>query len=118
MLVSPMGELREQESQGHSTEYMDCRLSLFSAQHGKCAVSGNEFVNATEIVCWLKKPKKTGGEERYQNMVLIHVRYIHLLQDLSQNKLKAECQTIKITAKELKKVNSLREQAEPPAIEK
>jgi len=116
--MSIMGELREQDSHGHSTEYMDCRLSLFSAQHGKCAVCGEEFANVSEIVCWLKKSKETGGEERYQNMVLIHERYIPLLQDTFQNKLKAECQTIKITAKELKRVNNLREQAELPAIEK
>ena len=116
--MSIMGELREQDSHGHSTEYMDCRLSLFSAQHGKCAVCGEEFANVSEIVCWLKKSKETGGEERYQNMVLIHERYIPLLQDTFQNKLKVECQTIKITAKELKKVNNLREQAELPAIEK
>lgn len=116
--MSIMGELREQDSHGHSTEYMDCRLSLFSAQHGKCAVCGEEFANVSEIVCWLKKSKETGGEERYQNMVLIHERYIPLLQDTFQNKLKVECQTIKITAKELKRVNNLREQAELPAIEK
>jgi len=115
--MSVMGELREQKSQGHCTEYMDCRLSLFSAQHGKCAICGDEFVSAKDITCWLKKPKKTGGEERYQNMVLLHERYIPLLQDISQDILKAECQSIKITAKELKKINSLRERAELPAIE-
>lgn len=115
--MSILGELREQESNGHSMEFMDCRLSLFSAQHGKCAVNGEEFTDATEIACWLKKPKDAGGEERYQNMVLLHERYIPLLQDLPQPELKAECRTIKVTAKELKKINSLRERAELPAIE-
>ncbi len=115
--MSVMGELREQNSHGHCTEYMDCRLSLFSAQHGKCAICGDEFVSAKDIACWLKKPKNTGGKERYQNMVLLHERYIPLLQDISQDILKAECQTIKLTAKELTKINCLRERAELPAIE-
>ena len=115
--MSILGELREQESKGHCMEFMDCRLSLFSAQHGKCAINGEEFTDATEIACWLKKPKDAGGEERYRNMVLLHKRYIPLLQDLPQPELKAECQTIKVTAKELKKINSLRERAELPAIE-
>lgn len=115
--TSILGELREQFSNGHCTEFMDCRLSLFSAQHGKCAVNGEEFTDATEIACWLKKPKDAGGEERYQNMVLLHERYIPLLQDIPLAELKAECRTIKVTAKELKKINGLRERAELPAIE-
>ena len=115
--MSIFRELREQESKGHCMEFMDCRLSLFSAQHGKCAINGEEFTDATEIACWLKKPKDAGGEERYRNMVLLHKRYIPLLQDLPQPELKVECRTIKVTAKELKKINSLRERAELPAIE-
>lgn len=115
--MSMLGKLREQCSNGHCTEFMDCRLSLFSAQHGKCAVNGEEFTDATEIACWLKKPKDAGGEERYQNMVLLHERYIPLLQDIPLPDLRAECRTIKVTAKELKKINGLRERAELPAIE-
>ena len=43
--------LRSMASGGHSTEYADSRISLFSAQGGKCAVSGEEFGSASEIAC-------------------------------------------------------------------
>ena len=36
--------LRENPPQGHSLEYADCRLSLLSAQKGKCSVSGELLV--------------------------------------------------------------------------
>lgn len=36
--------LREHPPEGHSLEYADCRLSLLSAQKGKCAVSGEWFL--------------------------------------------------------------------------
>ena len=35
--------LREHPPKGHSLEYADCRLSLLSAQKGKCAVSVGWF---------------------------------------------------------------------------
>ena len=110
-------ELREQVSNGHSTEYMDSRISLYSAQHGKCAISGDEFQSASDIAGWLKKPKDNGGEERYKNMILIHQRYIPLLQETSQHILKATTQSFEITNKMLVKINSLRKQANLSAID-
>ena len=113
---SILKDLREQTSNGHSTEYMDCRISLFSAQHGKCAISGEEFTDASRVVGWLKTPKDKGGFERYANMVLIHERYLQLLQDLGQQELKAIAKTINATKKMISKINRLREQAELSAI--
>lgn len=110
-------ELREQVSNGRSTEYMDSRISLYSAQHGKCAISGEEFQSASDIAGWLKKPKDNGGEERYKNMILIHKRYIPLLQETSQQILKATSQSFEITNKMLVKINSLRKQANLSAID-
>jgi len=113
---SILKDLREQTSNGHSTEYMDCRISLFSAQHGKCAISGEEFTDASRVVGWLKTPKDKGGFERYANMVLIHERYLQLLQDLGQQELKAIAKTINATKKMISKINRLREQAELSTI--
>lgn len=110
-------ELREQVSNGRSTEYMDSRISLYSAQHGKCAISGEEFQSAFDIAGWLKKPKDNGGEERYKNMILIHKRYIPLLQETSQQILKATLQSFEVTNKMLVKINSLRKQANLSAID-
>ena len=109
--------LRSMASGGHSTEYADSRISLFSAQGGKCAVSGEEFGSASEIACWLKKPKKNGGQERYQNMTLLHYRYLPLLETSDAAKLKALTKTLNMTKKQVSKVNRLREQAGLAAID-
>ena len=103
--------LREDTSNRHSTEYHDCKLSLFSAQKGKCAISGDEFTNATDIVAWLKTPKYMGGFERYKNMTLIHKKYLILLEKLPQAELKAYLKSLNVTKKMLGKINSLRERA-------
>ena len=103
--------LREDISVGHSTEYHDSKISLFSAQKGKCAVSGEEFVNAEHVAVWLKVPGPLGGFERYKNMVLIHKKYLVLLQELPQTAMKDLIKTLNVTKKMLTKINSLREQA-------
>lgn len=109
--------LRSQPSGGRSTELTDSRISLFSAQRGKCALCGELFENAADIVCWLKVPAEMGGKERYQNMILFHKRFLPILQDSPQNELKATADAFKATKELMLKVNSLREQAGLSAIE-
>lgn len=108
--------IRTQDSDGHSTEYMDCRLSLFSAQHGKCSICGEEFTTSDEIATWLKKPPEKGGLERYQNMVLIHKKYIPLLLAAPKEELKTLCKSLNLNKKMIGKINNLRKQAWLPAI--
>ena len=106
-----MYELKDDRSTNHSIELLDSRISLFSAQKGKCAICGEEFASARDVVCWLKKPKDQGGTERYKNMALIHRKYLPLLQNTFNDDLKALAKTLKVTAKTVSKINSLREQA-------
>lgn len=108
--------LREKISVGHSTEYHDSKISLFSAQKGKCAISGEEFADAEHVAVWLKVPRALSGFERYKNMVLIHKKYLILLQELPQAVIKDLIKTLNITKKMLVKINSLREQANLSAI--
>ena len=110
--------LRSQPSYGRRTELTDSTISLFSAQRGKCALSGELFENAADIVCWLKTPAELGGKERYQNMVLFHKRFLPLLQNLPQNELKTITDMLKPSKQLMLKVNSLREQAGLSAIGK
>ena len=109
--------VRSQPSDGQSTEFMDSRISLFSAQRGKCALSGEMFEDAADIVCWLKKPKELGGKEQYQNMLLFHRRFLPLLQKYPADALTAIASTLNLTKKLMLKINGLRLQAGLPAIE-
>ena len=108
--------LRENPPQGHSLEYADCRLSLLSAQKGKCSVSGELFLNPDNIVCHMKVPKEQGGHERYSNLVLLHRRYLPLLADQNATALKSICKQLAVTRKQLTKINSLRTAAKLVAI--
>lgn len=69
--VSLMLKLMRQPSFGYNAEYMDNRISLFSAQWGKCAVTGRDFRTLDEIHCHHRIPKENGGGDEYGNLVLL-----------------------------------------------
>ena len=97
-------------------EYADCRLSLLSAQKGKCAVSGEWFLQPDSIAFHMKVPKEQGGHERYSNLVLLHRRYLPLLTDQDATVLKSICKQLTVTRKQLTKINNLRAAAKLAAI--
>ena len=82
--VTQMLALMRQPLYGRSAEYADNRISLFSAQWGKCAVTGRAFQSLADIHCHHKNPRERGGSDRYENLVLVcepaH-RLIHATQD-------------------------------------
>lgn len=104
-----MSEMISQKMTNHSLEYMDCRQSLFSAQKGKCSVSGEEFVSVGEVGVCLKKPKELGGKEQYNNMVLVKKKYLPLILEEDEQKLQEYLNAIKPEKKHLAKINKLRE---------
>lgn len=106
---SIMSEMISQKMNNHSVEYMDCRQSLFSAQKGKCSVSGEEFVNAEEVGCCLKNPKELGGKEQYNNMVLVKKKYLPLILEEDNQGLQEKLNAINPDKKHLAKINRLRE---------
>lgn len=60
-----------------SLEYSDNRLSKYSMQKGKCAVSGL-FLTAQEVHCHHILPRSLGGTDEFRNLVIVH-KYIHRL---------------------------------------
>ena len=53
-----------------SAVYNDNRISLYCAQFGKCAVTG-EMLNIGDIHCHHKLPRYLGGTDEYKNLVIV-----------------------------------------------
>lgn len=94
-----------------SAEYADNRISLFSAQWGKCAVTGKEFPCVADIHCYHKIPRKNGGTDQYENLILVlepvHKR-IHATQ---KGTIRKYLGILGLNKKQLNKLNLLREEA-------
>ena len=94
-----------------SAEYADNRISHFSAQWGKCAVTGREFRTTADIHCHHILPREYGGDDKYENLALVLVsvhKLIHATQKDTVAKLLSE---LNLKREQLKKLNQLREKA-------
>ena len=90
-----------------SIEFTDNKISLYAAQYGKCAVLG-VVLDIDDIHCHHKLPKKLGGKDNYQNLIIVHQdvhRLLHATQDETINRYLL---TLKLDKQQISKVNKLR----------
>ena len=96
---------------GRSVEYVDNRISLFSAQWGKCAITGKEFTSLDSIHCHHITPRSKGGTDKYQNLVLLLLPVHKLIHATQESTIAYYHNILKLDAKQLAKVNQYREKA-------
>ena len=98
-----------------SIEYNDNRISKFIAQYGKCAISGMEL-GKNDWHCHHKNPYRLSKDDSYLNLVILH-ESVHRLVHLKDNdKIKAIIKILKLSKKQMEKLNELRLQCHNQAI--
>ena len=90
-----------------SIEYNDNRLSLYSAQMGKCAVTG-KVLEIGDIYCHHKVPRHLGGTDKYDNLILVCRDAHKLIHAISPQTIAKLTELLNPTAKQQKKVDALR----------
>jgi len=91
-----------------SIEYNDNRISHYSGQLGKCAVTGRRLL-VDEIHCHHKIPLRLGGDDSYANLTIIHIDVHRLIHAVEKSTIQALLSKLQLTAYQLKRVNNLRE---------
>ena len=115
--VPLMLKLMRQPSFGYNAEYMDNRISLFSAQWGKCAVTGQDFRTMEEIHCHHKTPKEAGGGDEYGNLVLVREPVHRLVHAKEATVIARYSRLLNLDPKQLGILNKLRCLAGLPEID-
>ena len=91
-----------------SIEYMENRISRFVGQSGKCYITGMRLY-PDEVHCHHKIPLKLGGNDKYDNLIIVH-KDIHKL--IHSTNIKLILQSTKDwTIKSKSKFNQLRKYA-------
>lgn len=103
-----MGEMMQQSRYGKSAENMDNRISLFSAQWGKCAVTGKDFQTIEDIHCHHKRPKANGGTDKYANLVLVLTPVHRLIHAKTTEVIEKYLSILSLTGTQMAKLNKLR----------
>lgn len=115
--VKLLAQLMRQPAYGQSAEYADNRLSLFSAQWGKCAVTGREFQSTDEIHCHHRVPRMKGSTDAYENLTLVSDQVHRLIHATQAVTIRGYLSLLNLDANQLSKVNDLREEAGNAKIE-
>ena len=110
-------QLMKATAYSRSAEYMDNRISLFSAQQGKCAITGKPFECVTDIHCHHKRPRSLGGTEKYGNLVLVLAPVHELIHATNKSTIDSSLSSLKLNQQQLAKLNKLRILAEVKPIE-
>ena len=100
--------LRRQPLYGRTIEYADNRLSLYCAQHGKCAITGIEFTTTEQIHCHHKTPRSKGGTDKYDNLTLVLESVHKLIHAKNEDTIKAYMEMFKLNSNQKAKLNRLR----------
>ena len=103
-----MIQLMQQPLYKNSIEYSDNRISLFSAQWGKCAITGKPFKNTADIHCHHKKPKIQGGGDNYDNLILVLEPVHRLIHAVSDEAIQKYLQILNLNSEQILKLNELR----------
>lgn len=106
---------RTSYGQSNTMEYEDNRISKYFGQYGLCAISGLEL-SFSNWHCHHIVPKKLGGGDNYQNLILILDDLHHLIHAQTDATITRYMEITQPNADMLKKINELRAKVELQAI--
>ena len=113
--VSTMLWLMRNPVRGKSVEYADNRISLYAAQHGKCAITGIHM-DTHDIHCHHKQPVCLGGTDAYENLVLVCSAVHVIIHASCDESIEKYLKPLNLDKSKLAKLNKLRVMAEMPPI--
>jgi len=90
-----------------SIEYNDNRISHYSGQMGKCAVTGRRL-SREEIHCHHKKPICLGGDDSYANLTIISADIHRLVHSVNPEVIQKLQSALQLSEHQIGRVNSLR----------
>lgn len=91
-----------------SMEYMDNRITVYTAQKGKCRVMGTELT-LENMHCHHMKPISLGGTDEFKNLIYIRADVHRLIHATNIETIDKLLEQINPDTKQLSKINNLRQ---------
>ena len=105
--MATLHHLMRNPVQNRSIEYNDNRLSLYCAQQGRCAITG-QILEADDIHCHHKLPSHLGGRDNYANLVLVSKRVHRLIHATNPVTIQKYLDVLNLSPKQLGKLQQLK----------
>ncbi|MED3553870.1 group II intron reverse transcriptase/maturase [Cytobacillus praedii] len=90
-----------------SIEYLDNRLSRYSLQKGKCAIT-NMLLTVDVAHCHHKVPVFLGGTDSFSNLVMVHKLVHRLIHATNQDTINKYVKVLSLNTMQLRKLNQFR----------
>ena len=106
-LIKGIEHMLTQPLRNRSIEYKDNRISVFTKQQGKCAITG-ELLDKTNLHCHHRVPRGQDGTDEFSNLICITDGIHELIHTNDYRRIGTWIRYYKLTKKQIKKVNELR----------
>ncbi len=100
-------KLMKSKLPNRTVEYMDNRLSVYSKQKGKCAVTTN-ILFAEDVNCHHITPSELNGTDEFSNLVIIHKDIHRLIHATKQETIDKYMRLLNLSKAQLNKINKYR----------
>ena len=108
--TSPLIQIMGQVQPNRSIQFVDNQLSLFAAQYGRCAVTG-EQLTAHTLYTHHKKPTELGGTDEYRNLMIVKLEVHALIHAENPRQVRTLLDTLNLNQEQTVKINKLRKLA-------
>lgn len=108
--IDIINQLMNMNNPDESIEFRDNRVSKYSSQRGRCRVT-KEFLELADIYCHRIIPKKLGGKDNFQNLVIIHRNIHQLIHENDKARDTLLVMEMRITGTQLEIINQFRKKA-------
>ncbi|MBN8202641.1 group II intron reverse transcriptase/maturase [Bacillus sp. NTK034] len=102
-----LAKLMKANIPNRSIEYLDNRLSKYSMQKGKCAIT-NMLLTADVAHCHHKLPVSLGGTDSFANLVFVHKTVHRLIHAIKPETINKYIKILSLNAAQIRKLNQLR----------
>ena len=113
--ISIIHQLIVEETTNENVELSDNIISLYCAQCGKCAITGDVLIPG-EFICHHKLPKELGGDDTYKNLILVKNDVHSLIHATEDKTINEYMDLLNITKPMINKINILRKKAKLETI--
>lgn len=108
--IDIINQLMNMNNPDESIEFRDNRVSKYSSQRGRCRVT-KEFLELADIYCHRIIPKKLGGKDNFQNLVIIHRNIHQLIHENDKARATLLVMEMRITGTQLEIINQFRKKS-------
>lgn len=108
--IERVHELMRNPISNETVEFNDNCVSLFVAQRGKCAICKLPLT-LENMRCVRKIPKSCGGDDKYNNLIIVHKEMERLIKSQDSKEIKRILNKYKLESNQRRKVNTIRKNA-------